>query len=63
MTGSKVYDEAAKVTARKGDVVLEGPGGVDVIMTPDAALETSQRLLDAAAEAQGQRFKESTKLT
>lgn len=55
MTDGKIYDEATKVKASKGDVVLDGPDGVDVAMTPDAAAETSDRLLEAAAQAQGQR--------
>jgi membrane peptidoglycan carboxypeptidase len=50
----ELFDEATKVTAKHGDVVLDGPDGVDVALTPDAALTTSDRLLDAAAEARGQ---------
>lgn len=51
----KVYDEATKVDAEDGKVVLDGPDGVAVLMTPDAALETSERLLFGAAQAMGQR--------
>ena len=51
---AKVYDEATKVTAQDGVVVLDGPDGVDVSITPDAAEETSTRLFDAAAQARGQ---------
>lgn len=32
-----------------------GPDGVDCKLTPEAAAETSHRLLDAAKEAAGQR--------
>jgi hypothetical protein len=49
-----LYDEATKVTAKKGEVILDGPDGVDVKLTPDAARETSNRLWDAAAKAKGQ---------
>jgi hypothetical protein len=57
MGDGKTYDEATDVSADKGNVVLEGPDGVDVAMTPEAAAETSDRLLDKAAEAQGQRVR------
>jgi hypothetical protein len=36
-------------------VSVEGPDGVSVLLTPDAATETLDRLLDAAVTAQGQR--------
>lgn len=53
---SKIYDEATKVDAEDGNVVLDGPDGVDVSMTPEAAEETSDRLFQAAAEARGQKL-------
>jgi hypothetical protein len=58
----KVYDEATKVEAEEGKVVLDGPDGVDVQMTPDAALETSDRLLLGAAQAMGQQVQEKQRL-
>ena len=54
----KVYDEATKVDAEDGTVVLDGPDGVDVLMTPEAAAETSDRLLRGAAQARGQQIQE-----
>jgi hypothetical protein len=54
----KVYDEPTRVDADEGKVVLDGPDGVDVLMTPDAALETSDRLLAGAAKAMGQKIQE-----
>ena len=50
------YDEASHVQAEQGEVHVDGPDGVAVSLTPDAAAETSDRLLDAAAHAQGQRL-------
>ena len=38
------------------DPCLDGPDGVAVTLTPDAAAETSQRLLIGAAKAQGQKL-------
>ncbi|HEX8620607.1 MAG TPA: hypothetical protein VF718_01410 [Allosphingosinicella sp.] len=54
----KVYDEPTKVDALDGTVVLDGPDGVAVTMTPDAALETSDRLLLGASQAMGQQVQE-----
>jgi len=55
MGDKKLYDEATKVSAKRGEVVLDGPDGVDVRLTPEAALETSEHLLDRATEVAGQR--------
>jgi hypothetical protein len=40
--------------AEEGLVILDGPAGIAVTMTPDAAARTGQSLLDAAAVALGQ---------
>ena len=52
---TECFDEATKVSAKDGEVVLDGPDGVDVRLTPEAALETSTRLWDGAAKAKGQK--------
>jgi hypothetical protein len=44
----------AEVSAEDGDVQVVGPGGIAYSFTPDAAAETSDRLLFGAAEARGQ---------
>jgi hypothetical protein len=41
-------------TAEAGVVILEGPDGVAVTMTPDAAIGTARSLLLAAETARGQ---------
>jgi hypothetical protein len=41
-------------TAEQGLVLLDGPNGVAVAMTPDAADETARSLTAAAAEARTQ---------
>ena len=52
----EIYDEPTKVEAEDGNVILDGPDGVDLSMTPAAAEETSERLLWGAAKAQGQKI-------
>jgi hypothetical protein len=56
MTDGKTYEKPTEVRASKSDVILDGPDGVDVAMTPEAAAETSDRLLEGAAIAQRQRL-------
>jgi hypothetical protein len=50
----ELFDEPTKVTAEDGEVILDGPDGVDVKLTPEAARETSSRLWDGAAKAKSQ---------
>lgn len=42
---------AGKATAESGVVLLDGPGGVAVAMTPEAARETGRTLIEAADQA------------
>jgi hypothetical protein len=56
MTADKIYDEPTLEDAEEGAVILKGPDAVDVRMTPDAAEETSERLLEGAMKARGQQF-------
>ena len=51
-----VYDEPSSVDADDGAVRQTGPDAVDVKMTPAAAEETSERLLQGAMKARGQRY-------
>lgn len=55
-TDSKIYDEASEVTAEDGAVVLKGPDAVDVRLTPEAAEETSNRMLEGSMKARGQAY-------
>jgi len=51
----KVYNEPSQVDAQDGIVVVDGPDAVAVLLTPEAAAETSDGLLENAAKAAGQR--------
>lgn len=53
----KVADTPADVFAEEGEVLVEGPGGIVYSFTPEAAVETSDRLLHGGLEARGQRMK------
>ena len=48
--------EPSEVTAQDGSVIMDGPDGVEVALTPDAAEETSERLHIASIEARGQQL-------
>lgn len=50
-----VYDEPSDVRAVDGSVKLDGPDGVDLRITAEAAEETSERLLAESFRARGQR--------
>ena len=56
MDHDRTYDEPSEVEAEDGKVIVDGPDAVAVTLTPDAASETSDRLLLGAAKAQGQRI-------
>lgn len=49
-----VHNEPCKVTAENGEVMIDGPGGHVISMTPGAAKQTGLRLLECSAEAEGQ---------
>ena len=55
MGDNEVYDQATRVTAKDGELNLDGPDGVDVKMTPEAAETTAENLTEEAVRARGQR--------
>lgn len=55
MTHSDIYDEPSRVDAVDGVVVVTGPDAIDIRLTARAAEETSDRLLEGAMKARGQR--------
>ena len=50
------HGDPGDVTAEDGEVMVDGPNGYALSFTPDAAAETSHRLLFGAAEARGQQI-------
>ena len=54
MTPVTSHSEPSEVNAEQGIVFVEGPDGVAVTLTPDAAEETGRRLINAASEARRQ---------
>ena len=51
MDSLNAHSEPSNVVAEQGEVLVEGPDGVAVTLTPDAAEETGHRLVKAASEA------------
>jgi hypothetical protein len=45
------HSEPSTCSAEQGTVIVEGPDGVAVTLTPDAAEETGRRMIKAASEA------------
>jgi hypothetical protein len=56
VTDSEIHDEPSEVTAEEGAVCVKGPGPVDVRLTPAAAEETSNRMLEGSMKARGQDY-------
>jgi len=52
---NRVHKEAGDAAAERGEVILDGPNGVAVSMTPEAARKTGERLAGAADEASRQK--------
>ena len=48
------HDRASDVAAEDGTVIVDGPDGVAVTLSPDAAEETARRLMQAVDEARRQ---------
>ena len=55
MSKERVYEEASEVKAEDGVVHVDGPDAVDVKITPEAAEQTGQNLIEEALRAEGQR--------
>lgn len=51
-----IYTEASDVSAEDGIILVKGPDAVHVRMTPDAAEETSGRLMQNVLKARGQLY-------
>jgi hypothetical protein len=55
MSSEAAYNTPTETNAIEGEVVLLGPNGVAVSMTPEAAEETGRRLIRSAEAARRQR--------
>ncbi len=54
MSPIPAFSKPSKAIAIDGEVVVDGPNGVGLSFTPDAARETGRRLFTAADEADAQ---------
>ena len=60
MTEKQLFSKPSDVSSEDGQVLVDGPDGVDVALTPEAAEQTADRLIEHAVNAAGQRhFKKS----
>lgn len=59
MDHQTAFDSPSQVSAEDGNVIVDGPDGVAITMSPAAAEETANRLLSAVAEARSQDAGES----
>ncbi|UAK25945.1 hypothetical protein [Sphingomonas nostoxanthinifaciens] len=48
------FDTGGKAVAEEGIVLLDGPDGIAISLTPDAAEETGSSLIEAARAARDQ---------
>jgi hypothetical protein len=54
MESVRSHSEPSDVNAEAGQVLVEGPDGVAVSLTPEAAEETARRMIIAASQARSQ---------
>lgn len=50
----KPYDTPAEATAENGEVMIDGPDGIAVSLTPKAAHESARKIERAAGQAEAQ---------
>ena len=55
MVLGEIHNDPSEVTAEEGIVMVDGPDGVAVSLTPDATERTSRRLAEGSKTARGQR--------
>lgn len=54
---TQALSDPGVASAEDGFVVLDGPDGIAVTLTPEAAAETGKRLVKAAEDARNQVYK------
>ena len=57
---SHIHNQPSETSAEDGVVFVDGPDGLAITFTPEAAETTSERLLVAAMTAQAQRRDQKT---
>ena len=59
MPGRKPHRTPTEATAEAGEVMLDGPDGLALSLTPEAAHRSAQSIREAADEAEGQQRPDS----
>jgi hypothetical protein len=57
---TRPFDTAGVASAEEGHVVLDGPDGVAISLTAEAARATGQSLIEAAEQARSQKKQSPT---
>ena len=52
MPDPRLYDDPSEVNNDSGEILVSGPDGIAVSLTPRAAAETGRRLISNAEEAE-----------
>ncbi|MCP3728877.1 hypothetical protein M9978_00395 [Sphingomonas sp. MG17] len=60
--GREPHQQAGIASAEEGTVMLDGPDGVAIALTPDAAEATAHSLIAAADEARGQTSQQTPRI-
>ena len=55
VSNAPTSDQPCQVSAEEGQVLLNGIEGVDATLTPEAAEQTGDRLIEESVRARGQR--------
>jgi hypothetical protein len=53
MCDAIIHDKSSDIESAPDEVLVSGPDGIAVSMTPEAAFETGMKLIEGAAAAKG----------
>ena len=56
MVKTPIFSESSHVENDISEVMVRGPDGIAISLTPEAAVETGLRLIDNAADAKGKQM-------
>ena len=54
------HSQPSVICVEDGHVIIDGPGPIAITLTAEAAIETSDRLLEAGVQAHGENVSKAT---